>query len=196
MMSREQEIIAAAAKVFMEKGYHQATIDDIAKAVGMLKGSLYYHIRSKQELLYKVLMEPSDAATTRLVEVRHASLPAREKVRQAIHALINHYDSNFPHMFVFLGEKLDQMPEELREQATKGQRYYDKLWREIIEEGIASGDLRQDLNPKMIAFAILGMCGWMHRWYTKGGGYTAAEVAEMFSLMILDGITRPDQDSR
>ncbi len=195
-MTREQEIVAAAAKVFMEKGYHHATIDDIAKTVGMLKGSLYYHIRSKQELLYKVLMEPSNAATTRLREVREAKLPALEKVRQAIHALIDHYDSNYPHMFVFLGEKLDQIPEEMRAQTAKDQRNYDKLWREIIEEGVASGELRQDLDPKMIAFAILGMCGWMHRWYDKAGRFSADEIAEMFSSMILRGIAEPNTEFR
>ena len=55
---RTREIIAAAAKLFKEKGYHATTIQDVADEVGMLKGSLYYHIKSKEELLYLVTKEP------------------------------------------------------------------------------------------------------------------------------------------
>ena len=195
LLNREQEIVAAAATVFKEKGYHQATIEDIARAVGMLKGSLYYYIKSKQELLYKVLSAPSRTATERLEEIRYADLPAREKIRQAIHALVTHYDSNYPDIFVFLGEQLHHMPEELRQETGKAQGYYERLWREIIQEGVASGEFRPDLDPKIVSFAMLGMCGWMHRWYAKDGQFSAEEIAKMFSAIVLDGIVRQGEDA-
>ncbi len=58
MSKREQEIIAAAAKVFKEKGYHAATTRDIAAEVGIQQATLYYYISSKEELLYLVVREP------------------------------------------------------------------------------------------------------------------------------------------
>src|SRR3954470_12301411 len=52
--SREDEILAAAARIFREKGYHAASVRDIAESVGLLKGSLYHYIRSKEELLARL----------------------------------------------------------------------------------------------------------------------------------------------
>ena len=57
-MANREEIIAAAAKVFQTKGYHAATVQDIADAVGILKGSLYHHVKSKEDLLYLIVKEP------------------------------------------------------------------------------------------------------------------------------------------
>ena len=52
--AREEEILAAAARIFREKGYHGASVRDIAESVGLLKGSLYHYIRSKEELLARL----------------------------------------------------------------------------------------------------------------------------------------------
>ena len=57
-MATLEDIVAAAAKVFRTKGYHAATVRDIADEVGILKGSLYHHFDSKEELLYLVVKEP------------------------------------------------------------------------------------------------------------------------------------------
>jgi TetR/AcrR family transcriptional regulator, cholesterol catabolism regulator len=57
-MARQDDIIAAAARVFRDKSYHAATVQDIADEVGILKGSLYHHVQSKEELLYLVVKEP------------------------------------------------------------------------------------------------------------------------------------------
>ena len=57
-MANLEAIIAAAAKVFRTKGYHAATVQDIADEVGILKGSLYHHVKSKEDLLYLMVKEP------------------------------------------------------------------------------------------------------------------------------------------
>src|SRR4030095_6756503 len=57
-MANLEAIIAAAASVFRTKGYHAATVQDIADEVGILKGSLYHHVKSKEDLLYLMVKEP------------------------------------------------------------------------------------------------------------------------------------------
>src|SRR5262249_22275563 len=76
------DIIAAAAKVFQTKGYHAATVQDIADAVGILKGSLYHHVKSKEVLLYLIVKEPIARIYERMTEIVDSDLPAAEKLRR------------------------------------------------------------------------------------------------------------------
>jgi AcrR family transcriptional regulator len=74
-MANLAEIIAAAAKVFQTKGYHAATVQDIADAVGILKGSLYHHVKSKEDLLYLIVKEPIARIYERMAEIVASELP-------------------------------------------------------------------------------------------------------------------------
>ena len=74
-ISKEQEIITVAARLFKEKGYRATTLEDIAAAVGMLKGSLYYYIQSKEELLYIVVREPVRQIYSKLEEIVNSDAP-------------------------------------------------------------------------------------------------------------------------
>jgi len=70
--------------VFQTKGYHAATVQDIADAVGILKGSLYHHVKSKEDLLYLIVKEPIARIYERMAEIVAGELPAGEKLRRAI----------------------------------------------------------------------------------------------------------------
>ena len=70
---RDQEVLAAAAKVFHEHGYAEATVQDVAHRAGILKGSLYHYIDTKEDLLFRLLMEIHDGGYTILEEVSAAS---------------------------------------------------------------------------------------------------------------------------
>ena len=77
---RTREIIAAAAKLFKEKGYDATTIQDVADEVGMLKGSLYYHIKSKEELLYRVTKEPIRELIERQKKLMESDWSPQQKI--------------------------------------------------------------------------------------------------------------------
>jgi TetR/AcrR family transcriptional regulator, cholesterol catabolism regulator len=95
-MANLEEIIAAAAKVFQTKGYHAATVQDIADAVGILKGSLYHHVKSKEDLLYLIVKEPIARIYERMSEIVAGDLPAEEKLRSAIRAHLEAFDRHYP----------------------------------------------------------------------------------------------------
>ena len=80
-ISKEQEIITVAARLFKEKGYRATTLEDIAAAVGMLKGSLYYYIQSKEELLYIVVREPVRQIYSKLEEIVNSDARIKANVR-------------------------------------------------------------------------------------------------------------------
>ena len=188
MSKREQEIIAAAAKVFKEKGYHAATTRDIAAEVGIQQATLYYYISSKEELLYLVVREPIVRLFSQVEEIVKASVPTRTKVERAIHAHLAAFDENYPHMFVYVQE-LPNLIDTLQGKIRESPAHYQHLWEAILQQGIAAGELRADLDVTAMVLMIMGMCNWLHRWYRKGGRLDTETLARQYARAILDGIT-------
>jgi AcrR family transcriptional regulator len=190
MSNREQEIIAAAAQVFLEKGYHAATTRDIAAAVGIQQASLYYYITSKEELLYLVVREPIMQLYAQIDTIVKADWPSRQKLECGLQAHLAAFDANYPHMFVFVQELHNIVPA-LHDTLQDLPQRYQRLWEEILRQGIVKGELRADLDVTTTALMILGMCNWMFRWYRKGGRLSTAVLAQQYASAILDGIVAP-----
>ena len=188
-MSKEQEIITVAARLFKEKGYRATTLEDIAVAVGMLKGSLYYYIQSKEELLYIVVREPVRQIYNQLEEIVHSHAPTKVKLAQAF---VNHmtlFHQHYPHMAVYLHD-YHHLMQKLQKDIIETPKHYQRLWATLLQQGIDTGELRHDLDVKVTAYAILGMCNWVYRWYNPEGKRSAEEIAAIFTTLVLDGLSR------
>jgi TetR/AcrR family transcriptional regulator, cholesterol catabolism regulator len=185
--SKEQEIITVAARLFKEKGYRATTLEDIAAAVGMLKGSLYYYIRSKEELLYLVVRDPIRQAYNKLEEIVTSEAPVKVKIAQAI---VNHmtvFHQHYPHIAVYLHD-YHHLMQQLEKNTIETPRHYHQLWATLLEQGVTTGEVRSDLNVKVTGYAILGMCNWIYRWYNPQGALSAEEIAGIFTTLVLEGL--------
>jgi AcrR family transcriptional regulator len=185
--AKEQEIIAAAASLFKKKGYRATTLEDIAAAVGMLKGSLYYYIRSKEELLYLVVRDPIRQAYNKLEEIVKSDMPATEKITQAISNHVSIFHQHYPHIAVYLHD-FHNMMEKLKGNSIETPKEYQQLLAQLLQQGVDSGELRGDLDVMVAGYAILGMCNWMYRWYTPEGHLSAEAIAEVFTKLVLEGL--------
>jgi TetR/AcrR family transcriptional regulator, cholesterol catabolism regulator len=186
-MANLEEIIAAAAKVFQTKGYHAATVQDIADAVGILKGSLYHHVKSKEDLLYLIVKEPIARIYERMTEIVAADLPAGEKLRCAILAHLEAFDQHYPHLFVYLHER-EEMKRRFREQFKLSPKQYERCWQQILREGVKSGEFRPDLDVPVVSYGLLGMLNWLYKWYDPRGRLGVRGVAGQFSTLALAGL--------
>jgi AcrR family transcriptional regulator len=186
-MANLEEIIAAAAKVFQTKGYHAATVQDIADAVGILKGSLYHHVKSKEDLLYLIVKEPIARIYERMTEIVAGDLPAGEKLRRAILAHLEAFDQHYPHLFVYLHER-EEMKRRFREQFRLSPKQYERCWQQILREGVKSGEFRPDLDVQVVSYGLLGMLNWLYKWYDPRGRLGVREVADQFSTLALAGL--------
>lgn len=188
-MSKEERILEVAMKVFRERGYHAASMQEIADAVGMQKGSLYYYISGKQELLFMILERAIDTITARIDGIYHSQLTPREKLWQAI---VSHVE--------VVSQRMDMLTILLRERhaLTRSQQAviddksvnYEKLFQKILAEGVRSGDFRP-MDPKIVSFGILGMCNWLYTWYDPEGRCSSRAIGEIFAGMIFDGVGKP-----
>lgn len=195
-LSKEQEIISVAARLFKEKGYRATTLEDIAAAVGMLKGSLYYYFRSKEELLYLVVRDPIRQAYCKLDEIVNSDVPVVTKIARAITNHIESFHEHYPHIAVYLHD-YPHMMQQLQKNTIETPKHYQRLWAELLQQGVESGALRNDLHVKITGYAVLGMCNWVYRWYNPHGALSAQEIAEIFTKLVLEGlIVVPDDTAR
>ena len=190
------DIVSAAAKIFRTKGYHAATVRDIADEVGILKGSLYHHFASKEELLYLVVKEPIAQMYRTISEIAAADATAAEKLRRAISAHLEAFDRHYPHLFVYLRER-ESVKRRFREMIGFSPKEYERCWQQILREGIENGEFRPDLDIQVTSYGMLGMLNWSYKWYDPQGRLSVREVAEEFTTLALAGVAadQPRADS-
>lgn len=184
---RFEDILQAAARVFKQKGYYHANISDIAREVGLQKGSLYHHIKSKEELLYEIIMLALDLYMESLRGIVIYGKPADVAIREAIIAHMKPIDIQFDYIYVFINE-MTNLREEYRKEADSKLENYERMWIEILEEGKTSGLFRPAVDSKITMLSIFGMCNWTVRWYNPKEKYKITDIAEIYARNILEGI--------
>lgn len=187
-MNKYREIIRAAAKVFKAKGYHAATVQDIANEVGMLKGSLYYHVQGKEQLLMEVLLSAVEVVRGGLSRLMSSGLPPEEKLKQAVLFHIRAYLEN-EELPVFYNE-ISSLPVNLLEKINAAIKEYEDMWLAILREGAAAGVFRNDLPLRIVLQGVFGMCNWTYKWYRPEGRLSPEEVGEIFAKLVLEGIKK------
>jgi TetR/AcrR family transcriptional regulator, cholesterol catabolism regulator len=187
-MATLDDIVSAAAKVFRTKGYHAATVRDIADAVGILKGSLYHHFDSKEDLLYLVVKEPIAQMYRTIADIAATEGSATEKLRRAILAHLEAFDRHYPHLFVYLRER-ESVKRRFREMIGFSPKEYERCWQRIIREGVDNGEFRQDLDIQVASYGLLGMLNWLYKWYDPQGRLSVQQVAEQFTALALAGLS-------
>ncbi len=184
-MSREN-ILKAAALIFEEKGYHAASMQDIAEAVDLKKGSLYHHVSSKQEILLALLDEALVLILERLQTVFTRTLSPSEKLRQALRAYLSFLTENRSLSSVLLLEYRSLEPE-FKDLHIPRRDQVEQILRKIIEAGVSQGDFLAQ-NPGMTVKALLGVLNWTITWYLEDGPLTAEQIADQFTDLFIQGL--------
>lgn len=185
--STHERLVKVAASVFIERGYHGATLDEIARRLDILKGSIYYYIRNKSDLLNQVITESGSDLSHRVVAVAKSDLPPDQKIREAIRIHLELFATRAPAFYVLLQDRLPIAPA-LRRRLQQQQGDYRAAWLEMIHEGIRTGMFVRDLDPKITFLAIIDMTTWAYRWYKKRGRLTAAQIAGLYADLVLRGM--------
>ena len=192
---RWSELIEVATDVFYAKGYDAASLQDIADRLGMLKGSLYYYIQSKEDLLYDVIKTVHEEGLANIESLAAGEGNALERLRNVIVGHIDHECRNMTKTAVFLHE-LQALSPERQAEIIGDEHAYRRVFVALIEAGQQDGLIRAEVNPKLAALSILGSVNWVYRWFRPGGEFTARQIGEQFADLALRGIATPDALSR
>ncbi len=183
--SRRDELIDAAAHLFSRRGYERTSVRDIAEAVGIQSGSIFYHFSSKEEILIEVMAFGIDrffeAAEKAFARAKNPVEKLRYLFRAHLEALLidEHRDS----MNVLLYEWRSLSPEG-REKIVKMRDKYEKMWQEVLDEVASEGYIEKG-DTKVLRLMLLGGLNWSVQWFSPGGKYTPEELAEMMVSFIL-----------
>lgn len=184
---RWAELIDVATQVFYEKGYEGASLQEIADRLGMLKGSLYYYIQSKEDLLFDVISAVHRTGLD-VVQARAAAPgTALERLENVIVGHVEHTCRNLVPTAVFLHE-LSALPEARRREVLGSEHAYQAVFRGLIEQAQEAGLARADLDPRLAALSMLGSTNWVYRWYRPGGAFRPEQIAAELAEAAIRGI--------
>ena len=191
---RAPQIIEAAARVFAERGFHGATTQDIADVLGIKQASLYYYFSSKEAALELVCLKGVEG----FFEAAKAIAARPESARKRLALLINSHLSPLvdraDFVKVFLNER-QHLPTESRRRIGRWSRGLERIFEEVINEGIAKGEFRAALDPRMATLAILGMCNAVSSWQRKENA-DVAQISAEFACLVIDGMGKRPTASR
>jgi AcrR family transcriptional regulator len=184
---RRAELVAAAARLFSRRGYHGTSMRDLGDELGLLRGSLYAHIGSKEELLFDVVREGAARFLERGRAAYGSPGPASARLRAF---LVAHVETAIEHLdaaTVFLNEwryLSDGRREEIRVQRDA----YEAMVKRIVAEGVASGEFRADADVAFAARLVLSAGNWTYTWYRPDGELTPKEIGQRFARLVIEGL--------
>jgi len=182
-----EQLIDIAAELFDSKGYVQTSINDIAQALGLGRSAVYHYFRNKEEMLAALVESEALTPSHRLQELMaEPSLSPTERLRRAVvDGIVRRLSSGA--RFILLSRLETQIPEALGPLYNQGRRHIYDFYVRCISDGMASGEFRT-VDPKVTAFAVIGMANWTSRWYSPSGSRTPTEIGEIIADMALAGL--------
>lgn len=188
LKKRQREIIDAAAEIFYRKGYSETSVQDVADAVGILKGSLYYYIDSKEDLLFQMLLEVHEDAKSVVTETAALDIPPLDRLRVYIQRHVEYNAHNLAKIAVYYHDFGLLTPE--RRKSIVGQRnYYEDFVKGLIEEAQERGEVDRTIAPALISNAVFGIANWLYTWYKPDGSATPEYLGKLYAEVIVEGVT-------
>jgi AcrR family transcriptional regulator len=194
---RNAELVNVAATLFRERGYDATSMQEIADEMGILKGSVYHYVKTKEDLLWMVVEPVLLELVSRAQEILgDADTPLADRLTAAMVAHAVSFEDHFPHMFVMTRENGETLSAKRRQDLDGMRRKYFQIWRKAIVEGQERGAVRTDVAPSIAVHGIFGMINWMFRWFKPGGRASARDVAEQFAVIAIEGLTVTPEKKR
>jgi AcrR family transcriptional regulator len=185
-----EDILEASALIFSKKGYHAASMQDIARAVNLQKASLYHYFSGKQEILLALLERGLDLLFFRLEEIISKPLSPDEKLRLAMISYLETL-AEYQNLAAVLILEHRSLDEEKRVPHIERRDQFERLWRDLIQEGIDKG-IFYCTSPSLTGRGILGVLNWTVTWYQADGPSSANEIAVQYADLFINGLISKD----
>jgi AcrR family transcriptional regulator len=172
-----QRLLAVAVEVFIERGYDGTSMEDLARATGITKSSIYHHVESKEQLLRLALDRALGAlfAVTEEEGVTHG--PAIDRLGYVLGRVVEVLCAELPYVTLLLRVRGNT---ETERWALERRREFDRFVRAIVVEAAADGDIRVDLRPALVERLAFGMINSITEWYRPG----RVEVSELKGTVV------------
>ncbi|WP_018086912.1 TetR/AcrR family transcriptional regulator [Desulfurispora thermophila] len=187
-MDTRSKIIQSAVELFSQKGYHCTSLQEICEHAGVSKGALFHYFNNKSEILYVIHDQFIEVILAQAQQVRfRTDLTATEKLRQLVVDLVQLIADFKMHVKVFFKESRYVDKDKLELIVEKRDRL-ERIYRDVVEQGMASGELRDDLDLDVVVKGIFGMCDWTYQWMRPDGRLAPRQIGLIFWEILLGGL--------
>ncbi len=185
--AKRHAVLQAAAQLFNERGFHATSLDDIAARLQVTKPTLYYYVKSKDEILLQCVGQGLAMILEGIDASRAAGGQAIDQLMACMQVYACVVTQDFGMCVIRVGD--EQLPPESRKELRRLKSAIDQELRRLVTAGVAEGSI-EPCDPKMTAFVIAGALSWIGRWYQPGGKYTPEQVAQQCIATLCNGVLR------
>jgi len=185
-----ERILLEASKLFAQSGYESSSIGELAAAIGVSKPAIYHYFATKQDIYDAIILQALQGLTDAVVPAVNAQPDPLDKLRVFMTAHAAYLERNY-WSFVAMLVGFSGMSPSYRDDAARLRDAYERLLRQILEQGAREGVFR----PGQVVTsgrAVLSLLNWMARWFKPGHGSTAEQIAlDYFELLSAGLCVRP-----
>lgn len=182
---KKYAVLRMAAQLFLDVGYHRATLNDVAARLNITKPALYNYFRSKEEILEECYRLGQQMAEEAIAAIDAEGGDGLTRLRKLIRAYALLMTIDFGMCLVRLDDR--ELSDEAHRRVRAEKRQDDLAFRKYVEAGVADGSI-VECDPKLAAFAIAGSLNWIGHWYREGGVYSADQIANHFADLLTTGL--------
>ena len=178
-------LLDVVVREFIARGYDATTMEHLAAATGLTKSSIYHHVASKEELLQRAVARAVHALVAVLDEPASASGPAVGRLQHVVRRSAEVLVDELPYVTLLLRVRGNTGAERW---ALAQRREIDRRLAALVQGAIDEGDVRADLDPRLVSRLLFGMVNSVAEWYRPGGRRRADELAEAVVALAFDGL--------
>jgi AcrR family transcriptional regulator len=185
---RDAEVLGSAAEVFARRGYAAATVQDVADELGILKGSIYYYIKTKEDLLYRLLRQVHEEVDALLDEVKAAEGPdPLERLALYVRRQATYNLRNLVRISVHYND-IDQLGDQRRKEVLRLRKRHDDFITGLVLEGQRGGLIDPKRDARLLTYNICATVIWPYRWYKPRGRVKVDDVVDGLVTFVLGGL--------
>jgi len=182
---KREAVLRAAVQLFLEQGYHRATLNDVAKRLNITKPALYNYFRGKDEILFECWAIGNELVDDCIRETSAGGGTGLTKLRKLVVRYAELMTTDYGKSLVRFD--IRDLSEDNRKIVQIAKKKIDSAFRDYIAEGVEDGSIKP-CDAKLSAFAIAGSLNWIGHWFQPGGPMTGDAVAEEFAIRLTEGI--------
>ncbi|MBN8960743.1 MAG: TetR family transcriptional regulator [Rhizobiales bacterium] len=184
---KREAVLRTAVQLFLEQGYHRATLNEVADRLNITKPALYNYFRSKEDILFECWTIGQERVEDRIAEIAAADESGLVTLQMLVRAYAAIMASTFGASLVRFN--VADLSEPNQKATLAGKRRIDRAFRNAIKQGIADGSVKP-CDVKLTAFAILGALNWIGHWYKPGGELSPEQIANDFASRLTADIAK------
>jgi AcrR family transcriptional regulator len=184
----QEDLLEVAADLFADRGYVATTVRDIAEAAGILSGSLYHHIDSKESIIDAILSRFIARSLAAYEAVIAKGMGPMETFEELVRTSLESMVDSRAEIVVYQNEARPLAVRPRFSYLAEAQRKFEEIWTAVLDDGVRSGEFRDSIDPKLVYRLVRDTVWTAPRWYRPGGPLKPEKIIDQYVAVLVDGV--------